>query len=257
MPMVLLTIVLLMGVIMKVISMVFRPKFPSFFKISYRWQSLKASISEQQSVTTFDFDKEDFSIPIRSHALYLELTNKHEMDDNISFEEKSHTYKVNGVPTKYSVTQIVESYFPKFESKAMANKMTKSNNWPRDGYIHENGTPFTVNEILEKWRLNGLQSRNRGSLMHYYIEGFLNHVNDSHMFTLPELSQFHSFYTNQVERSQSSAYRTEWRIAAEELSLAGSVDYVGKLPDGTYEIIDWKRAKDLKNNLVNRYERAK
>jgi hypothetical protein len=47
-------------------------------------------------------------------------------------------------------------------------------------------------------------------------------------------------------------FRTEWRIAAPDIGLAGSVDFVGRLPDGTYAVMDWKRSKELPNKMDNR-----
>jgi hypothetical protein len=50
-------------------------------------------------------------------------------------------------------------------------------------------------------------------------------------------------------------FRTEWRIAADDLGVAGSVDFVGKFDDGTYALIDWKRSKDLGSNLTNKFKK--
>lgn len=50
-------------------------------------------------------------------------------------------------------------------------------------------------------------------------------------------------------------FRTEWRIAADDIGVAGSVDFVGKFSDGTYALIDWKRTKNLQSNLTNGFNR--
>jgi len=62
---------------------------------------------------------------------------------------------------------------------------------------------------------------------------------------LPELGLFAAFFENELASKGIEAFRTEWRIAAPEHSLAGSVDFVGKCADGTYVICDWKRSKKL------------
>jgi hypothetical protein len=40
-------------------------------------------------------------------------------------------------------------------------------------------------------------------------------------------------------------YRTEWLIYHEDVKVAGSIDMVYENPDGTLEIYDWKRCKDI------------
>jgi hypothetical protein len=37
------------------------------------------------------------------------------------------------------------------------------------------------------------------------------------------------------------------------VGIAGSVDFVGKLPSGEFIMLDWKRAKDLSSNLNSVY----
>lgn len=41
-------------------------------------------------------------------------------------------------------------------------------------------------------------------------------------------------------------YRTEWMVYHEELKLAGSIDMIFENPDGTLQIYDWKRCKEIK-----------
>ena len=45
----------------------------------------------------------------------------------------------------------------------------------------------------------------------------------------------------------------QWRIC--DADLAGSVDFVGKLPDGNYVIMDWKRFEESSGSLGNSYGR--
>lgn len=40
-------------------------------------------------------------------------------------------------------------------------------------------------------------------------------------------------------------YRTEWRIYHEDYDLAGTLDFLERTPDGTFNIYDWKRSKKL------------
>ena len=43
-------------------------------------------------------------------------------------------------------------------------------------------------------------------------------------------------------------YRTEWMVYHEELRLAGFIDMVFENKDGTLQIYDWKRCRDIKKN---------
>lgn len=89
--------------------------------------------------------------------------------------------------------------------------------------------------------------------MHYNIERLLNKLEPSR--DLPEIQQFESFYKGIIVGKGIEPWRTEWRIAAPDLSLGGSIDFVGKCADGTYAILDWKRSKNLETKIYNGYGR--
>jgi hypothetical protein len=40
-------------------------------------------------------------------------------------------------------------------------------------------------------------------------------------------------------------YRTEWKVFDEDLKIAGAIDMVYENEDGTLDIYDWKRAKEI------------
>ena len=107
--------------------------------------------------------------------------------------------------------------------------------------------------IKEKWDQISEYARNRGSWMHYNIERFFNKLEPSK--SLVEIKQFDKFYTDVILQRSIEPWRTEWRIAAPDLSLGGSIDFVGKCSDGTYAIFDWKRSKNLEGNISNGYGR--
>lgn len=90
--------------------------------------------------------------------------------------------------------------------------------------------------------------------MHQKIEEFLNN-NTISTIDSKELSQFHRFFNDYIVRQRITPYRTEWRIADPEFSLAGSVDFVGKFKNGKYVLMDWKRSKNLIHNLKNDYHK--
>ena len=49
------------------------------------------------------------------------------------------------------------------------------------------------------------------------------------------------------------AFRTEWEVFGS--NVAGSIDWVGRKPDGSLVIVDWKRAKGLCNELTSQYHK--
>jgi hypothetical protein len=152
-----------------------------------------------------------------------------------------------------SVTEVVGQFFEIFDADMIARKMINGANWPRDGYIQKDGKPFTEEEIKKKWDDIGEYARNQGTWMHYNIERYLNNLTVSPKST--EIPKFLKFYDEVILAKGIKPFRTEWRIAAPAFSIAGSVDFVGRFPDGTYALIDWKRAKDLGNNLENKYNK--
>lgn len=197
---------------------------------------------------------ENFQVPIRDSILPLELTNSHPNDAFVQFFEKDHKYFAFDIPMEYSVTTLIGRYFEKFEALKIAEKMISGSKWPREGYLHQDGQPYSLEDILKQWESIGLFSRNRGTWMHYNIESYLNGLSPASQ-QMPEFEQFLDFYNSHIVARNMKPFRTEWRIASKELRIAGCVDFICQLPDGTFEIVDWKRAKDLQDKLTNNYGR--
>lgn len=89
--------------------------------------------------------------------------------------------------------------------------------------------------------------------MHYNIERFFNKL-PYEAEDIPEFHQFLRFHEDIIQRHQIVPYRTEWRIAAPDLQVGGSIDFIGQLPDSSYVIMDWKRSKSLASSLDNGYK---
>ena len=218
--------------------------------------SLSSSSSLHANYKDSDFESDNFVIEerVNDEDLLLNKINAHKLDENISFNEADHVYYYQGEKMKDSVTSKISEFFQKFESFLIATRMTKSKNWPREGYIHPDGKPFNIKEILKKWDIISNVARNRGTLMHYNIEMLLNNLDFS--MDIPEMTQFLRFHKEYIIPKQMEPFRTEWRICAPDLSLGGSVDFVTRKSDGTYSILDWKRSKNLgtdNGNANNKY----
>ena len=53
----------------------------------------------------------------------LQEKNSHPRDKNISFDESTHTYTVNGDSNYTSVTTLIHSFFPSFDAELIISKM--------------------------------------------------------------------------------------------------------------------------------------
>jgi len=100
---------------------------------------------------TLDFGRNDFSETLtRSMPLKLEVANSHPLDRTIDFYGGNHSYFINKSEARYSVTKYVGKYFENFVPEKVVQKMITGSNWPREGYITEEGIPFTEQQILDQ-----------------------------------------------------------------------------------------------------------
>lgn len=116
-------------------------------------------------------------------------------------------------------------------------------------YKYERG--MTENEILERW--NDPEARNRGTEAHYMMELWMN--SEACRTDQPEVKIGLAFVEKQLAPNQIKAYRTEWEIYATEEDVAGSVDFVGVLPNGDLVIVDWKRSPTLQEKLTDKFNK--
>lgn len=191
----------------------------------------------------------------------LALKNAHPRDPNLVFDEPAHKYTITCDPdSKYtSVTTWNHSHFPHFDADKVIANMMRGKNWnPENKYWG-----LTVKEIKDLWSQNGASVSGAGTDMHFDIECFMNQELPGDCTHRDLLENYHEFlekgndppntseewnYFLQYARAfpDFKPYRTEWMIYDEELKLAGSIDMVYENPDGTLNIYDWKRAKEIK-----------
>ena len=103
----------------------------------------------------------------------LSKINHHNNDDKISFDEDTHTYFVNGEKVNFSVTEIVEKFFPKFDSEYWSNYKAKEKLKHLEFY-DEDTLQKTRSEILLEWDNKRKISSEKGSLLHKQIENYYN-----------------------------------------------------------------------------------
>lgn len=179
----------------------------------------------------------------------LSITNKHQRDEDIVFDEEPHIYYIKGSSDNISVTTFVHSnLFPHFDADKIISKMMKSRNWEKSKYYGK-----TSDEIKEEWEKNRVESSEAGTEMHKSIELFYNNetVNNSSI----EYQYFLRF--NEEHKDELIPYRTEWIVFDEETKFAGSIDMVYKRKNGNDKnlvIYDWKRSKKITDE--NNFERG-
>jgi len=149
------------------------------------------------------------------------------------------------------VTELASKFFSSFNADVVISKMMNGRNWPRAGYINQDGSPYTEDQIRERWEVTATNARNRGTWMHLNIERYLNGVVAAE--DLPEFKQFRAFVEEQITSQGIEPYRTEWRIGSAEEGVCGTVDFIGKLPDGTFMLCDWKRIQNVNDSLSHLY----
>ena len=175
---------------------------------------------------------------------YLAKKNKTKRDNNISFQEEGHKYKVNGETDYTSVTTYIHTLGESFNENQVIKKMKKSKNWENSKYFGKSDE-----EIKKIWSDNRIFAATAGTKMHYDIECKYNGLdvsNDS-----PEFKHFMNFYN---DYKNLIPYRTEMLIYKEEVKLSGSVDMIFCNENGEYEIYDWKRSREInKNSKFNKW----
>jgi ATP-dependent exoDNAse (exonuclease V) beta subunit len=81
--------------------------------------------------------------------------------ENVFFEQEKHAYFIEGKETKYSSTKLLKNWTPVFDSVKMANIVAQ-----KQGFLPE--------DILDKWDFEREFSCFKGTMLHEYIEKFLD-----------------------------------------------------------------------------------
>lgn len=178
---------------------------------------------------------------------YLAELYPHERDSHITFDEGPHIYTIDGDSDFMSVTTWNHSHFGHFEPDKIIEKMMNSPKWPQSKYYG-----MSRKQIKELWEKNGKEASEAGTKMHYDIECYYNDMEVEIEEGCIEWDYFEMF-ENIIGRNLEP-YRTEWMVWDKELKFAGSIDMVFKNPDGTLQIYDWKRCKEIKK--INRFQSA-
>ena len=146
--------------------------------------------------------------------------------------DENHVYTLDN-ETYTSVTTLVHQCFSVFDADSILAKMRIK------GTKYEG---MTKEEIKEMWNANAFEAQQQGTQMHSVIERYYKKepIADNE-WACPEMDQFQRF----TEMNCLTPYGVEWRIYVKELKLAGTIDFVALNEDGTLDLYDWKRSKQM------------
>lgn len=161
---------------------------------------------------------------------FLEKKYSHNRDNRISFDPIKHEYFIDGNPDTISVSQLIDRFFPEFDGLHIASRLK-----PTHEYY---GLEPEI--IVEKWKQNGMEQAQLGTVLHNEIENYYNNKSFD-----KENSEFQYFLKFKERYPKMIPYRTEWRIFDEELLIAGTVDMVYKKDNNELYMFDWKRSKKV------------
>ena len=176
-------------------------------------------------------------------------------DARVEFFEEDHRYMIDGnIKAPRSVTFLVHQFEEPFDADICIGKMRNGRNWQKKKkeYTNPDGTIMTDQQIKFAWEKNRIVSSNRGTLLHWHVEMFLNGAHIWGPFST-EFGYFLDFYKNFMLSRGLEPIRTEFSIFHTGLACAGQIDFLARyIGTETYVIIDWKRTKEIK--LSNRFQ---
>ena len=175
-----------------------------------------------------------------------------EQDGKLSFNEEAHRYSLNGVEFR-SVSNIVGMFFKEFDALAMSLKKCY-------------GNELEAAKLREVWESKGAVASQAGTFLHKQIEDYLNGKQTPDLLCdvcykgnyvkvaqTIDISREWSYFKAFERDVTFQPFRTEWRVFDADARMAGTLDFVCKCSDGTYEIYDWKRSNKIDPNERNRW----
>ncbi|MGM9802979.1 MAG: PD-(D/E)XK nuclease family protein [Muribaculaceae bacterium] len=178
-------------------------------------------------------------------------------DLQISFEASTHTYTASEIGQLTPVSSVVAMFFKPFDNKYWSLRKC-------------NGDEHAAALLCEEWESKGSFASQAGTFMHKQIENYISQNIEPQTLqcTLTYCGKLLSRKTNvDISREwqhfkafcrnvQFTPFRTEWCVFDPALRIAGTIDLVCQLPDGTFEIYDWKRSNKIDPNEQNRWAKG-
>lgn len=183
--------------------------------------------------------------------MILEDTNAHIRDKYIHFHKEQHLYlfKPNKTTNQefVSVTTVIKNCFEEFDTEQVIQKIINSKNKKP---IYKNKNADEIKNIFKK---NNEIAIKEGIKLHDDIELFFN--NEEYHNLSKEFSYFKNFVKDHYFLTP---FRTEWKVYDENFKIAGTIDMAFKNNNGTIDIYDWKRSKEIKcSNKFKKFSKKK
>ena len=166
----------------------------------------------------------------------LKGNKSHPRDERIVFDPINHRYFIDNNPDTISVSQLIDKFFPEFDSINAAQNLNSNHKYYK----------YPVDDVIDIWKKEGIEAAKLGTLLHQQIEYYYK----SMPFDASSLE--FKYFLDFKERFRGMVpHRTEWRIFNEDYLIAGTIDMVYKREDGSYYLFDWKRSKKVVDNQGN------
>jgi hypothetical protein len=177
--------------------------------------------------------EDEYKIPTYTNNDGPLAINEHERDRRLRFDPVEHRYFIDGNPDTISASQLIDKFFPEFDSKY----------WSQ---IKADERGVDVEVVLEEWETKRNNAANLGTELHEQIENYYNGLEYD-----KELPEFQYFLNFKERYASMIPYRSEWRIFDEEFLIAGTIDMVYQREGNELYMFDWKRSEkvvDAKGN---------
>lgn len=154
----------------------------------------------------------------------------HPRDNRIQFDPTPHLYTVDGCNFT-SVTTVIESFFPKFESERMAQNCAGKGKY-------RNMDPEAV---LKSWKHSAETAAQAGTHFHSAVEQYLARGTEH---DTAEFKSWQNWYHDSRKRLGETV-RLEWAIFDEEFQVAGTLDALFQSDRDLFFLLDWKRKRKM------------
>jgi ATP-dependent exoDNAse (exonuclease V) beta subunit len=163
----------------------------------------------------------------------------------LKFDEKNHKYTLQGGQELISVTTLIHSCFPEFDTDKVATGcMNKA------GYKGK-----TKEEIIAGWEKNRDEAAHRGTLLHEFAEDYLRGKDPEFIENLEDECEVMEDFIEEQLLTQYEFVDAEVRVFDTDWMVAGTVDLLMRNREtGKMAIFDWKTNKKI--NKFNRWSKG-
>ena len=183
----------------------------------------------------------------------IEMQSTFLQDKLIHFNEEQHTYTVDGKGEMLPVSSVVKKFFRGFNAVAISNIICKYNR-------------IEAEKLREEWEHKAFISTEAGTFLHKMIDNYVKHGTEPLNMTCEIrkedkynnidlevcVSKEWEYFKEFMHNVSPIPFRTEWSIYDIEAKMAGTIDFLCRKQDGTYELYDWKRSSKISPNEKGR-----